>query len=334
VTVIAGHRPYEVTTLRKDVATYGRHADVEFTNDWAADARRRDFTMNALYCAADGTIYDPLGGYADTIARQVLFIGDAAERIREDYLRILRFFRFTAHYAEGPADPAGLRAAVRERGGLQLLSGERVWQELTLLLVAKRAVAGITAMFDHGLLTELLGLAPQPTVFARIVEIEAATVRDPDPALRLAALAVEVLEDAARLAARLKVSNATLGVLEDAAATTPDIGPNTLEAECKVLLYREGAERYRRRVLLAWARDLDRASSDPRWGKRLTLPDRWTPPPFPVSGADVVARGTGPGPRVGEILRALETKWIAGNFAPTRDALLAEIPGLAGEPSR
>src|SRR6185312_6892628 len=130
VTVIAAHVAHEVTTLREDVEAHGRHATVAFTDDWAADARRRDFTINALYCSAGGEVFDPLSGYADLMARRVRFIGDAGERIREDYLRILRFFRFTAAYGEGPPDRPALDACVRERAGLAVLSGERMREEM------------------------------------------------------------------------------------------------------------------------------------------------------------------------------------------------------------
>jgi len=139
VTLVASGVPFEVTTLRRDVETFGRHARIAYTKDWEEDARRRDFTLNALYADRDGRVFDPLGGYADLRAGQVRFIGDAEERIKEDYLRILRFFRFHAYYGKGPLDPAGLAAAVRLRGGLDQLSAERVAAELRRILIAPQA---------------------------------------------------------------------------------------------------------------------------------------------------------------------------------------------------
>ncbi len=207
VTVVAGDRHFEVTTLRRDVETHGRHATVAFTDDWAEDARRRDFTLNALYCSADGEVYDPLGGYPDLLARRVRFIGVPAERIREDYLRILRFFRQTADYGEGPADAEGLAACVRERAGLARLSGERVREELLRLLAAPRGPEIAALMQDYGLMPAVLGAAPRPTLLARLAAIEEACGLAPDAALRLAALAVEVEEDALRLRERLRLSN-------------------------------------------------------------------------------------------------------------------------------
>src|SRR5262245_5289482 len=254
VTVVAGGRPYEITTLRKDVETHGRHATVAFTEDWAEDARRRDFTLNALYCDADGTLLDPLGGYPDLAARRVRFIGDARQRIREDYLRILRFFRFTAEIADGPADAASLAACVRERAGLAILSAERVRVELLRLLAARRGPEIAALMQDYGLLPAVLGAAPRPTLITRLAAIEAALDLSPDPALRLAALAVETPEDSDRLRDRLRLSNEQTLKLMRAAARPPDIGPAQPEAAARAHLHLVGAEAYRERALILWAR--------------------------------------------------------------------------------
>ena len=207
VTLLVNRLAYEVTTLREDVETHGRRARVVFTDDWAADARRRDFTINALYCGGDGEVLDPLGGYADLAARRVRFIGTAGERIGEDYLRILRFFRFTAEYAEGPPDAEGLAACVAGRAGHARLSAERVRQELFRLLVAPRGPELVGWMLAYGLIVSVLGLAPRPTLLARIAEIERALAFEPDAIVRLAALGIEVGEDADRLRERLRLSN-------------------------------------------------------------------------------------------------------------------------------
>src|SRR5690606_34591657 len=158
VTVIADHQPIEVTTLRRDIETFGRQARVTFTTDWSEDAARRDFTLNALYCDADGVVHDPIGGYPDLVARRVRFIGRAEDRIREDYLRILRFFRFTAAFAEGPPDAEGLAASTALAPGLAQLSAERVRAELLRLLAAPRAVEIVGVMADTGLVTALTGV--------------------------------------------------------------------------------------------------------------------------------------------------------------------------------
>ena len=328
VTVIANHVPYEVTTLREDVETHGRHAKVAFTGDWAADARRRDFTINALYCGPDGEVFDPLSAYPDLEQRRVRFIGDARERIREDYLRILRFFRFTADYAEGPADAEGLAACIAERDGLAMLSGERIRQEILRLLVARRGVQLVHVLQGYGLVTYVLPAAPRPTLLDRLATIETQLGLVSDPILRLAVLLIEVPEDAARLRDRLRLSNEEHERLARAATRTPDLGADAPERAAKAFLYFEGETAYREHILLAWARSGDPPDSG-AWCKRLALPERWQSPRLPLGGADVMALGVPAGPRVGELLRALEAWWIAGDFAADDGALRAKLSDLA-----
>ena len=208
ITVVVHGQPFEVTTLREDVETFGRHAKVAFGRDWKRDAERRDFTMNALSAARDGAVYDYVGGLADVAARRVRFIGDAAARIAEDYLRILRFFRFHAAYGEGAPDPAGLAACIAGRAGLDQLSRERVRAELLKLLLAKRAVPVIAAMAEAGLLDRVLGGVPLLASHAKMGTLEGTLGLAPDAMRRLAALAVSVVEDAERLRERLRLTNA------------------------------------------------------------------------------------------------------------------------------
>jgi poly(A) polymerase len=327
ITVIAERVPYEVTTLRRDVETHGRHATVAFTDDWAADARRRDFTINALYCSADGEVFDPLGGAADIAARRVRFIGDARERICEDYLRILRFFRLTAEYGVGAPDAEGLAACVLERDGIARLSAERIRQELLRLLVALRGPELVRSMLDYGLLPLVLGLAPRPTLLRWFADLESALGSTPDAILRLAALAVEVPEDAGRLAGHLRLSNDERVRLVRVATRTPDLGPAAPEAAARAYLYSEGAAAYRDRVLIDWAYSGAAPDSQP-WRARLALPERWQPSRFPLGGGDVMALGVAAGPRVGELLRTVEAWWIAGDFAADEDGLRNELQKL------
>jgi poly(A) polymerase len=328
VTVVANGVSFEVTTLRRDVETFGRHATVTFTQDWAEDAQRRDFTLNALYAGSDGTLYDPLGGYEDLIAGRVRFIGNAEDRIAEDYLRILRFFRFNAYYGKGPLDAAGTSACVKLRAGLAQLSAERVAAELKRLLRAPRAFAAIEALFDYGLLSDILGSAPRLDRLAHLVAIETGLEREPSAVLRLAALAIFVAEDAPRLAARFKLSNAeqallSLGEDERFERGLPE------ESAAKRLLYRLGPDDFSSDVLLAWAGRGARAD-DADWRRALSLPERWEIPVFPVRGPDVTALGDFKGPEIGEMLRTLEQQWIDGGFAEDRDQLLARAKMLAG----
>jgi poly(A) polymerase len=327
VTVVANGVPFEVTTLRRDVETFGRHAVVAFTQDWQEDARRRDFTLNALYAGSDGELFDPLGGYGDLAAGRVRFIGDAEARIKEDYLRILRFFRFNAYYGKGPLDVAGLAACVRLRAGLDQLSAERVAGELRKLLVAPQAIRAVEALFDYGLLTQLLGGAPRLMRFERVVAAEEALGLAPDAALRLAALAVFVKEDAERLAARLRLSNNELAVLllgaeDHVAAELPD------EAAAKRALYRLGPCSFEAHVLLASA-DAGLAPDDQTWRQALRLADRWDVPEFPLRGPDIMALGEVQGPAIGEILRQVEAEWVAGGFTASRETLLARAAELS-----
>lgn len=314
VTVVIGGRPFEVTTLRRDVATDGRRAVVAFTRDWAEDAERRDLTINGLSVGRDGVVHDTVGGLHDLEAGRVRFIGDARARIREDYLRTLRFFRFHARFAKGPLDAEGFSAAVAEREGLRRLSAERVRAELMKLLVAPRAPETVAALAQAGLLDRLVGGVPRLARFARFVAADAET---PDALLRLAALFQFTAEDAARLKARLRLSNAEAKRLEAIGDLTPRLAPEHGEAAAKRALYRLGPAAYRDRARLA-ATD---AGDDPGWGALIALPERWTAPKFPLTAEDFQARGV-TGPALGRALKAAEEAWIASDF--NRDEGLVE----------
>jgi len=314
VTVVIAGAPFEVTTLRVDVETFGRKANVRFGRDWKADAERRDFTMNALSVDASGAVYDYVGGLADLEARRVRFIGDPAKRIAEDYLRILRFFRFHAAYGQGPLDPTGLHACIAGRAGVEQLSRERVRMELLKLLVAQGAAPALTAMSEAGLLVSLLGGVPLIADFARMGEIEAALGLPPDAVRRLGALNVIVMEDAERLWQRLRLANAEYDRLASMAERWRGLSPAVGDAAARTLLYRLGLERFRDRVLLAWARSGAKAD-DKAWRDFATLPERWPVPSFPLKAADFMQRGVAKGPALGEALRAAEEAWIAANFS-------------------
>ncbi len=320
VTVIAKGQPFEVTTLRTDLETYGRRAKVGFTADWVADAQRRDFTINALYADADGTLFDPLGGVADIALHRVRFIGDPARRIREDYLRILRFFRFAAELEAPEIDSDGLDACVRGHGGLSALSPERVHAELRRLLVAPAAMKALMALFDYGLLVMVLGSVCRLPRLERLIALDGAFGQEADAMLRLAALAVEVEEDAERLSKRFRLSNAE-SVSLVAAARYREICRTMSETGAKAQLYHAGVDGFRTGVMLAWA-ESGAGADDGKWRALFNLPDRWTAPVFPVGGADIAALGISQGPRVGAILKAVERRWIESGFGDDRAALL------------
>jgi poly(A) polymerase len=323
ITIVAAGVPYEVTTLRRDVETHGRRATVAFTRDWAADAARRDFTINALYAAADGRVLDPLDGLPDLGARRVRFIASARARIREDYLRILRFFRFTADYAEGPPDAEGLAACITERAGLALLSAERIRMEMLRILAARRPMAAIVPMAETGLLVSLLGGVAYPAHFARLAALETALGTAPAPLRRLGVLAVRIEEDAARLRLRLRLSNAEAARLEAMGARVPAISPHLGERRAREALYRLGPETFADRVLVGWAKSAA-SETDAAWQSLYRLPDRWTPPAFVLNGQDLMAQGIKPGPQMGAVLRDLEAKWIASDFTLSREDLLRD----------
>lgn len=314
VMVIVGHAAFEVTTLRQDVETFGRHARVAFTDDWVGDAQRRDFTINALYCDADGRVSDPLGGAADLAAGRVRFIGEAEARIREDYLRILRFFRFHAEYGRGDIDVAGLDACVRECDGLRHLSGERIRAELVKLLVAPGAAGSVAAMAEHGILPVVLGGTSDVATFKHMTEVDDASGYPAEPMLRLATLALPATDPAA-LKTRLRLSTheaARLGRLVNGIA---GLGRAMQEADAKAAIYRLGGSVLADAARLVWARTADPVD-DPSWRALLALAAAWQPPVFPLRGADLLARGVAPGPRVGQVLSALEDWWISQGFPP------------------
>ena len=326
ITVVIDGKPFEVTTLRQDVETYGRKAKVLFGRDWTADAQRRDFTVNALSAGADGTVYDYVDGLADIAARRVRFIGDPGKRIAEDYLRILRFFRFHAWYGSGAPDAAGLHASIAARGGLETLSRERVRMELLKLLLAPHATPALAIMAEAGLLGAVLGGVPLLASYENTVKTEAATGIAADAVRRLGALGVLVKEDAERLTERLRLSNAEAGRLT-AIDGWWNVAPS---AAARALLYRLGPESFTDCVLVAWSRSRAGAA-DHAWHELATLPQRWTAPVFPLKATDLMSRGLTAGPALGAALRLAEHFWIDTDFPEDRAALDAIADRAARE---
>ena len=330
VTVICDGMPFEVTTLRRDVRTDGRRAVVAFTADWAEDASRRDFTMNALYAALDGTVFDPVGGYRDLAARRVRFIGDARARIREDYLRILRLFRFHAEFGRGDPDAAGLAAAAELASGLAGLSRERVRQELMRLLDAPGAAPAVAAMERSGIFAALGLASPHVERFAALKATGRMRAGE-DAVLALAALLLAPRHgrDAEALAARLRLARdetRRLAALEGWEGVSPALGGK----ERAELCYRAGGGAARDRALLAWAA-CGAPADDAGWGALVDFTETWTSPEFPLKGRDLLRLGIARGPALGRALAALESHWIESGFAPDRQALLARARDMKGE---
>jgi poly(A) polymerase len=317
VTALAEHEPVEITTLRRDVETDGRHAVVAYTDDWAEDAARRDFTMNALYLDAAGDLWDPVGGIEDCLAGRIRFVGAARQRLEEDVLRLLRYYRFTAHYAKGPADEAA-RAACREMAPkLHGLAGERVRVELKKLLSAPDPLPTLRMMVEDAVLCQIL---PEPADLARLAGL-VALEPEPDPIRRLAALLPP--GTAAPVAERLRLSVKERERLLDLDGRKSAPGSEADDRAQRRALYALGTERYRDLVLLAAAQ-----APSGRLPALLGQAEAWPHPVLPVSGADALALGLPAGKRVGEALRAVERWWIAGDFRAGRDDCLARLEAL------
>jgi poly(A) polymerase len=326
VTLVVEAQPVEVTTLREDIETFGRKAKVAFGRDWAGDAHRRDFTINALSVGADGIVHDYTSGLEDIAVRRVRFIGDPRQRIEEDFLRILRFFRFHAAFGADELDRPGYLACIAARGGLATLSAERLRMEILKLLVAEGALRCITAMIDGGLLLPVFGGIAYPGPFAAMIAAERLLGLKADPIRRLGALAVAVTEDARRLASRLRLSNAEAKRLDSMGHRWWRLAGMD-EARARRRLYRLGEEAYRDRLMLAWARAGGDADPKP-WRELATLPQRWSAPKFPLKAADFIARGVAEGPVLGQVLALAEDAWLAADF-PLDGASIAAIADQA-----
>ncbi|WP_299177211.1 CCA tRNA nucleotidyltransferase [uncultured Brevundimonas sp.] len=303
VTGVSERKPYEITTLRRDVETDGRRAVVAFTEDWAEDAARRDFRLNALYADAAGTVFDPTGGgLADAAEGRIVFVGEAETRIREDYLRILRFFRFQAWYGRGEPDATGLAACAALKSGMARLSAERVSKELLKLLAAPDPRPAVRAMAETGVLDQVLPEAQPLAMFDALCEAS------PDPVLRLSALLPEDADTVVRIAGDLRLSNAVRDRLAAAVADGPAVTPGMTAAEARAAIYRLGRAAFEDRLSRAEAA----RGGDCAGLRRLAA--EWTAPKMPVGGRDLARLGLKPGPETGRILKAFEDAWIAEDF--------------------
>ncbi|MGZ5928840.1 MAG: CCA tRNA nucleotidyltransferase [Rhizomicrobium sp.] len=329
ITAIVGGQPFEVTSLRRDVETDGRHAVVAYTDDWQEDAARRDFTMNALYATADGEIFDYHGGVEDLMAGRVRFVGDPAARIREDYLRILRLFRFYAWYGKGEMDAGALHAAAAAKAGLAQLSAERIAKELLRLLESQDPIPALRLMAASGVLPELLPYALQLPRLDNLVLIEAKNRFAPDAILRLAALLPDDANVARQVGERLKLSGAERARLEGLAGAGEKIAAHLSAADVRRLLYRIGVARFRDRVLLSWAACPKGAAAIP-WRMLLSIAEGWERPRFPLTGREAMAAGVAEGPNVGRVLAAVEAWWLEQDFLPDETALMEKLKSVIG----
>lgn len=341
VTAVIGKAHFEITTLREDVETFGRHAKVAFTDDWTADAARRDFTMNAMCADPQGRIYDPFNGLADLGAGIVRFVGDPARRLEEDVLRLLRFFRFFAHYGRPPMDAPALAACRRMAPELVRLSGERVAGEVLRLLLAADPAAVLIVMHGQGVLAPIL---PEAHDFGRLKVLtwleSRALVRpgvQPDSIRRLGALLEIDRAGAEAIGERLKLSGAQTTRLAAIAAPRVAVSADMAEAAARRALHKVGADEFRDLALVAWAGERARAahpdsSRTGRWTHLLDLADSWRPVSLPVRGADVLEMGVPRGPAIGRALARVEEWWEANDFRPGREQCLDRLREAVAAP--
>jgi poly(A) polymerase len=317
VTAVAEKQPFEITTLRRDVETDGRHATVAFTDDWIADAARRDFTFNAMFCDADGTLYDPFDGRVDLESGRVRFVGDAKKRIEEDVLRLLRFFRFTAWVGHPPHDVEAVAACREFAPKLVTLSGERVRNELLKLLAAPDPLPAL-ALMDELDVTRHVIANPRDDRLRRLAAMIALEAETGDPIPRLAAI---VADDVAALIERLRLSNAEAARLEALVAPDHTLGPDIDRQALRRVLYRIVPETANDLLLLAAA---DQGAGT--WlESSLETVASWQSVKLPIKGRDVLARGIPAGQRVGELLTRVEQWWEDGDYQPDRDEALAYL---------
>jgi poly(A) polymerase len=314
-------RHFEITTLRRDVETYGRRARVAFDADWAEDAARRDFTINAIYLDPDGTVHDPVGGLADLAAHRVRFVGEPAQRIAEDVLRVLRYYRFEARFGTGAGDPPARAACHAAVALLPKLSAERVAQELFRLLAVPDPLPALRMMAEDGVLAAIVPEATRLDRLPRLLGLEPT----PDPLRRLAALIEVDADGAVALAERLRLSNEQRDRLAGLAMPWPLDPKADLRAQ-RLALYRLAAKRYCDLALLLAAEGM---LAEPRLGELLALAASWKPLRFPLKGRDITALGIPPGKRVGELLAVVRQWWEEGDFTADRTACLNRLKEIA-----
>jgi poly(A) polymerase len=330
VIAIKNGKVFEVTSLRRDVATDGRHAVVAYTKDWSEDAARRDFTINALYATADGEIFDYHGGIEDLIVGRVRFVGQARARIAEDYLRILRLFRFHAWYGKGDMDADALRAAADARPGLQQLSGERIAKEILRLLECPNPAPVLRVMAASAILSEILPFALQWPRLEQMIQLDADNFSPPDPILRLAALLPDDPLAARAVAERLRFSTADRDKLEDLAGGGAKALSHLQARDIRRLLYELGVPAFTDRVRLGWSDAPPGANAIP-WRMLLSVAASFNKPRFPLTGRDVMAAGVPEGPRVGKILTAIEDWWVDQDFPDDEGALAEKLKDALAE---
>jgi poly(A) polymerase len=326
VTAVIDGTPYEITSLRRDVETDGRRATVAYTTDWAEDAQRRDLTINALYADASGEVFDPTEqGLDDLKARKFRFVGDAAQRVQEDYLRILRFFRFLAWYGgQEKVDAESLRACREHQSGIKFLSVERIWMEMKKLLSARNPVRACHIMLTNGILETVFPEANNVDGLEALVKLESREGLKPDPLLRLMAMSAREPLQMALLTKRLKMSKAETTRLRNWADDAAQLSTDMPERDRLAAIYKSGKQVVLDRTRLRAAGESDAIQSS-RWMVLADLALGWQAPTFPITGKDLAEAGVPAGPGMGKALKALEALWVRSGFSTEKPQLLAAL---------
>ena len=323
ITAISDGIPFEITSLRRDIETFGRRARVHFTKDWAEDAARRDLTLNALYCDADGNVFDPVGGLSDLKAGRIRFVGDARTRIEEDILRLVRYFRFLAFYGVEPADKATLSVCSEMAPLIKKLSVERIWKELSTLLLAPDPTSSFSLMATHSILPHLLPEAVRVDLLALLVRVEVAAGKSPNYLRRLAAIVDLDRNGADKLAMRFKFSAKDRRRFNDLCAppALPDAQASLKKS--RITLYHLGQELFTELALI-------KATQVPEkdWFQLTTLLTETDLPQFSLVGQDVIDLGVPEGQKIGDLLRQVESWWVEGDFTADRDECLEYLRSL------
>ena len=329
ITAISNHRPVEITTLRRDIATDGRRAQIAYTTDWAEDAARRDFTMNAIYADKDGVLFDPLGtGIADALAGIVRFAGDPDARIQEDYLRILRYFRFYAWCGKGEIGREGLLACKRNMAGLAQLSPERIAREMLKLISAENPMPALRQMAASGILTAVLPEATNLERLHAVIEIDAMTFFEADAILRFAALLPDDGAVATAVAARLRLSNAQRERMVAMLSASERVFSYMSVREMRRAAYRMGPKTMRDVAMLRWAGDPKRNHNAVQWRALIPMIESWKPPSLPLDGHHVKLAGVPDGPLIGQVLREVEEWWIDTDFTTDEYSLIERMKAI------
>ena len=326
VTAIVDGHPFEITTLRLDVVTFGRHAEVKFTDDWKTDASRRDFTINAMFATLDGDIYDPFGGVEDLRNGVVRFVGEPETRIHEDVLRILRFFRFYAHFGRGAPDAAALKACADAAKEVAKLSAERIRQEVLKLLESDQCPSTWQLMVGWGIVTHFLPEATNIMALENLVRYEA-QLESPAFALRRLAALLEVTPAGLpHVMQELKLSNDQSAQLSVMLNPGVSVSMQMDELAVRKLVYKYSNDTARSLLLLTAARTGEQESLKPLYHAATTF----QAPAFPLRGEDILKIGRKPGPEVGRVLGIIEDWWIAEDFRPDRAACLQRLRMVVG----